>query len=268
MRLTVHAEGPAIDLDRFVRAIPLLLDRARAVEFAYDGRAVLSDRPADRLRIVDGTPGLPGSAYRVVGDDSEETTVTVTRDDTEAIEVELNTGGVRGAGSGSAGAGMITVEQPAEAARAQFSGVMTVDEAPRVVGSRWDVAGQVRLADWQTGTEPQLTMQLDGRLGSARSTARVERSSGGPGPIGAEAELWTVTLEIEMHPRGIARLASLALPLMRRRVTAVIAEQITRTLVETADQIAQDFDPDDGPDEIADRAWAIIVADLTTPVAG
>lgn len=268
MRLTVHAEGPAIDLDRFVHAIPLLLDRARAVEFADDGRAVLADRPSDRLRIVDGTPGRPGSSYLVVGDDGEESMVTVTRDDVEAIEVELSAGAGPGTDARSAGAGTIALERPTEAAGVRLSGAMTVDEAPRIIGSRWDVAGQVRLADWQTGTEPQLTMQLGGRLGSARSTARVDRGSGGPGPIGDEAELWTVTLDIELQPRGVARLASLALPFVRRRVTEAIAQQITEALVETAEQIAQDFDPEDGPAEIADRAWAIVVAELTTPVPG
>lgn len=263
MRLTVHAEGPAIDLDRFVRAIPLLLDRSRRVDFTADGRAILDGTATDRLRLVDGTAGRTGAAYRVLNE-GEAATVTITRDDAEAIDAEL-TGGLVDAGSSTTGAGTITLERPSAAARVLVSGALDVAEAPRMVGTRWDVAGQVRLADWDGPGEPQVSVQLDGRLGSARSTARIDRRSGGPGAIGAEADLWDVTLDIDLQPRGVARLASLALPFVRRRVTEAIARQITDALLETAIQIAEDFDPEDGPEEIADRAWAVIVADLTAP---
>lgn len=266
MRLSVHAEGPAIDLDRFVRAIPLLVGRARTVSFDDDDRAVLEGKPTDRLLLVDGTAGRPGAAYRVTGDDGEPTTVTVTRDDAEAIDAELS-GGTGGQGNGvTTGTGTVTLERPAEAVRLVVAGALTVADAPRMVGSRWDLAGQALLADWDAPGEPQLAIQLSGRLGSANSTARIDRRSGGPGPLGDEADLWDIALEIELRPRNVARLAALAWPFVRRRVTEAIARQITAALVESAEQIAEDFDPEDGPEEIADRAWAIIVADLTTPV--
>lgn len=252
MRLQLRVLGPAIELDNHIAAIPLVLARLRRLAWAADGAAIVDGETSRRLRVVDGIGGQPGGTYQYLDPDSDEPiTFTVTRDDAEVVEV---TGEVA-PDPGVVLNGAVTLVDPGDPLTVRAVGTLHAASLPGIVGREMSGDFTARLRDFATSPEPQVSVRITSRHGTADSVAHVVSTG----------DRWQVDVDLDVRLRGLATLATPVLLLTRRRIAEAITEQIDRALTEVATDLATGHGPTGTPEEIADQAWQSLVAALRRP---
>jgi|GEM_PF-4888517 len=256
MRLQLHVTGPAIDVDSYVKAIPLVLERSRGINWVTEG-AVVDGELTDRLRVIDGVGGRPGATYQYRdtqqrdADTAEPVIFTVTRDDADAFEA---TGEIVPE-AGVTVNGVVTLADPADPLSVRVVGRLHADELPGILGKDMDGELTAHLRDFDTAPEPQVELRFANRQASAHSLAHITR----------DGDRWQVTVDLDLRLRGLAALATPVLFLARRRITEVVTQQIEQALGETAAELTDGHDAAQTPETIADEAWASFVAEVRAP---
>ena len=252
MQLVLQVRGPLLPIEDLVEAIPIVLDRLRAVPFDSDGTAVLEGTRADRLQLIDGRAGRLGAAYLIrdaaaVGPHNEQMAnlaVVLAADDRERTAVEAHA-----TGDGAPVAVSLELTNPRHPARIHAVASMQLVELPKILGPRFEMTADLDLVEVHANPEPQLHFTVDSRWFGGRGTVHV-RPLPDPG--------YEVTIDV--RPRGLARLMGPFWPLIRQRMVDTAEQSYGEFLSESAEELRDCT----GPYEIADHVWDGIVRDLTT----
>lgn len=249
MRLQLHVTGPAIEIENYVAAVPLVLERLAGLTWDAEGSAVADGQPSPRLRVVDGVGGQPGASYRYDADDvAEPVLITVTRADAEVIEATTEVV----SDPATTLRAVVTLADPADPLTVRGSGTLRAAEVPGIFGKELTGEFTAHLRDFATAAEPQVEVRLGSRLGTATSLAHVVTAG----------DRWQVTVDLDLRLRGLAALGAPVLWFNRHRIAEAVSAEIDRALTEAATDIATGHGPTGTPEEIAEQAWQEIVADL------
>lgn len=264
-RLRCSVEVPGIEAERLIGAIPILIDRCRAVGFADDGVAVVDGLPHPEVRLVDGVAGQEGAAYEIAGYDQDAANaplpaelgnpgpirMTVTADRTDRLRAGFTGTDLDGTPSD----GWAELEQPGDPRSVSFAVLVGMPPGtPEIFGHSIQLQGRSRLSNLWQQPGPQLDFSARSAKLTAEGTVRVERTA---------RETWQVDAEIRLHPSGYLLLAAVAWPFLKRRVEEALAGWIRGTMADAAARLQSEFGPDDGPQQVADRVWAAMTEPVT-----
>jgi hypothetical protein len=259
---------PGIDVERFIDAIPILIARCRTVDFSDGGVATVDGRRHPELRLVGGVAGQVGATYELDPDaegaadmpaaveirDGGRFRITMTSDDSSRLRAEVARTDP-GSSSGTVqSSGWVQLDEPDGPRSASLEAKVGMPSGmPAIFGRSIRLEAGIRLHDLWFVPEPQARFSARSAAVRVDGTFQVEQPT---------AESWAIEADLRVRPRGFLLVPGLLLPFFRSRLERALANQLSKTMSEIAQEVQDEFEPGDGPEQVADEIWA----DLTEPV--
>ncbi|GAB3929707.1 hypothetical protein GCM10011575_27620 [Microlunatus endophyticus] len=266
-RLRCSVRVPGIDVERLIDAVPILIARCRTVDFSDGGVATVDGRRHPELRLVGGVAGQVGATYELDPDaegaadmpaaveirDGGPFRFTVTSDQSSLLRAEVfgtdpgrSTGTIRSSG-------WVQLDGPDAPQSASMAAEVGMPSGmPAIFGRSVRLEAGIRLHDFWF-SEPQARFSARSAAVKVGGTFRVEQST---------VESWLIQVDLRVRPRGLLLVPGVLLPLFRSRLERALSTQPSKAMSEIAEELQDEFEPGDGPEQVADQIWA----DLTEPV--
>ncbi|MFW6599055.1 hypothetical protein ACQBAU_01095 [Propionibacteriaceae bacterium Y2011] len=227
--LTTTTTIPDLDLESLVSVLPGLIQRIRTITFDGDDVARLDGERREGLRLVDGTAGTPGSAYRIVLDTDEgqdhpdarrAVTATLVTDDHHVIKVDVT------AAEGNA---IVELANPLRPQHVTAEATVTHAEVPVWFGRDIDACATIDLPRLSAGHGQVFRAGLNTRWGTGNLEVELTR----------RPDRHEVTVTLAVRPRWMLAVGMVSWPFLRKRAQAEFDRTVEKFVTDNGAELGE-----------------------------